>query len=159
MSIMAGGRMRPPTKASLSSSLMFVLMAIALNLWADSVPSLANIAKVEIYYYGWDVLTRSRISLDTIRKNPKIATVIHDKFEISEFVRWLRISDMSQQPDRLSGMSATEDPRLVIDFFDLKNRRVTYYASRFRFLSEDSRKSRPIDDTFRRRFTFAENGS
>lgn len=141
-------------KSFLSGSLIFVVIATAPSLQADSTPFFVNIARVQIYYYGWDVLTRSRISLDAVRQNPKITTIIQDKFEIVELVRWLRISNMNQHRDSSSGTLEAEDPRLVIDFFDSENKRITYYARRFRLLSEDAKNSRPIDDEFRRRFTF-----
>ena len=109
--------------------------------------------KAEIYYYGWDVFTRSMISLESVRNSPKIRISIIDPGEVLQFVKWLRLEEMLETQDK-PGLVQREDPRLVIDLFDSKNTQTTYYASWFNLLSQDSRKKRPIDETFRNKFFF-----
>ena len=111
--------------------------------------------RAEVYYYGWDVLTRSKLSLDMVRKTPQIKIIIYDSFEVSRFTSWLRLDDMKSRNEPPT-TDQSEDPRLVIDLFKADSRHVTYYASRFNLLSEDSRKRRPIDDTFRQKFIFGQ---
>lgn len=108
--------------------------------------------RAEIYYYGWDILTRSQLSLAMIRENPVIHISIRDRLEVDCFVQWLGL-------DQLEGQGSTapkdsEDPRLVIDLFRPDETRTTYFASRFNLVSEKSGKKRPIDESFRQKFTF-----
>lgn len=112
----------------------------------------SRFTQAEIYYYGWDVLTRSRLSLTMVRENPEIQISIRDRFEVDCFVNWLQLDKLKENPT--NAPTDAEDPRLVIDLFRSDNTRLTYYASRFNLASEDSRKKRPIDESFRNKFIF-----
>lgn len=105
--------------------------------------------RAEISYYGWDVLTRSRTSLNAVREASRIKIVIYDSPEIARFVKWLYLEDMKDASD-----VRPEDPRLVIDLFQSNNQRTTFYASRFNLISEDNKRKRSIDESFREKFRF-----
>jgi hypothetical protein len=130
---------------------------LLLLFWTDTSLCVAaelgrdTIVMVDIYYYGWDVMTRARLELDDVRKGNKIKTTIYSSDEIASFIDWLNLDDMKKV-----GNPRPEDPRLVIDFIDEEQNRYSYYASRFSLLNENSTIRRPIDDTFRKRFTFAD---
>jgi hypothetical protein len=142
-----------------NSSIKNILLFVS-SLWLACCPSARatndvadQYIRAEVYYYGWDVLTRSKLSLDMVRQSPQIKIIIYDSFEVSRFISWLRLDDMRGRNEP-STTDQSEDPRLVIDLFKADRQHVTYYASRFNLFSEDSRKRRPIDDAFRQKFLF-----
>lgn len=108
--------------------------------------------KADIYYYGWNVLTRGRLSLDEVRLNARSATRIFDDKETASLKRWL---DLGKMTAAAPGKEISGDPRLVIDFFEENGRRHTYYSDGRLLLSEDGAAWREIDAGFRRRFTFS----
>ena len=109
--------------------------------------------RAEIYYFSWESLTRSRLSLESIREFPHIKTVILDSYELRSFVRWLKLDEL-KNIGSAEKKYYEEDPRLVIDLFRPDGTRITYYASLANLLSEDSKKKRPINGIFRKRFSF-----
>ena len=113
---------------------------------ADSMP----FERARIYYYGWSVVTRSKLSLDDVRSRARIATLISDRNETTALWRWL----FPRNPSRLSGF-VSEDPRLVIDFEDASGKRTTYYSGGKFLVSESGLRIRAIDSKFRQRFTFS----
>jgi len=115
--------------------------------------SSSTYSRVEIFYYGWDILVRSKLSLDNVRDNAKIKIIISDSYEIENFIKWARLNELQEIIDSKNEIM-DDDPRLVIDMFDSENKRITYYASRFRILTEDSTKWRKIDDEFKKKFHF-----
>lgn len=132
----------------------YLFLVLAFPVWAEDKTSRdTKYVKAEIYYYGWDILTRNRLSLEFIRQYPKIKTSIIGPFETNSLVEWL-ISDGMSVASRDRGVTEPEDPRLVIDIYEVNGKRVTFYASRFNLFSEDSKKRRAIDDTFREKFRF-----
>ncbi len=108
--------------------------------------------RAEIYYYGWDVLTRYALSPEDVRKRHKIKIFIVDKDEVAKFVKWLRLDKM-QSISRPEG----EDARLVVDLFKTNGVRESYYASRFNLISEDSLRKRHIDEIFKNMFCIKQN--
>jgi hypothetical protein len=50
-----------------------------------------GIVKADIYFYGWGVLTRGKLSLDHVRRNPSIKTEIRDRWETKKLLRLLRL--------------------------------------------------------------------
>lgn len=103
--------------------------------------------RAEIYYYGWDLLTRYALSPEDVRMRHKIKIIIIEQDEVTKFIKWLRINELKSvsKPEK-------EDARLVIDLFKSNGVRETYYASRFSLLSEDSLRKRSIDDSFKDMF-------
>ena len=130
----------PPSSSSKSTNLL------AHN---DRQLSLERYSKVDVYYYGWDVETRSRLPINAVRSSSRIQLSILNSNEIARFADWLELGKMKQVADAGVG-----DPRLVIDFYDEEGGRTTYYASFFRLYSEDSQISRQIDHSFRDKFHF-----
>jgi hypothetical protein len=135
-----------------SARLLSCLLVVMLLCPSDGTSEVTTVpyTKAEIYYYGWDVLTRGRLSLDTVRTEFRTKTEIRDPAEVARLVRWLRLERMETSTDL-----QPEDPRLVIDLRAADGAVSTYYASVFNLLSEDSRKKRKIDQAFRNRFDFA----
>jgi hypothetical protein len=107
--------------------------------------------KAEIYYYGWDVMTRGRLSLDDVRRNPMIRTTISYSHEALTLARWLSLESMAQSEGK---EARSGDPRLVIDFWNQEGIRTTYYSDGALLISEDGTVWRKIDREFRQRFTF-----
>ena len=105
--------------------------------------------KAEIYYVSWDIDTRSKLTTKDVRKLYWIRISIREETEVNKFVNWLRLDEM-----KLAAVPEQEDARLAIDLFKADGKRVTYYASQFNLLSEDSRSKRGIDEEFRRKFRF-----
>ena len=138
----------------LALCLMILMFSVATTYADMAGPKMEQFTRIEIYYYGWDVLTRSRLSLDTIRRNSKIHITILDQYEMGQFAKWARFDEM-EDVDVPHGVVVGEDPRLVIDLYEHDGKRVTYYASKFNLLSEDSKKRRRIDERFRRKFSFS----
>ncbi|MDH4120530.1 MAG: hypothetical protein OEV94_02345 [Deltaproteobacteria bacterium] len=108
-----------------------------------------NIVKVEIYYYGWHVETRSALTPSMVRSIYWSKTVIRDESEVQRFVRWLRLGEMKKM-----GMKSDRDVRVVIDLFDKKGQRLTYCATIFEIFSEDGEWVKMVDDNFKSKFTF-----
>ena len=136
---------------------VYLFLALAFPVWAEDKTSRdTKYVKAEIYYYGWDILTRTKLSLEFIRQYPKIKTSIIDPFETNSLVEWLMLDRMSvASHDR--GVPEPEDPRLVIDIYEVNGKRATFFASRFNLFSEDSKKRRAIDDSFREKFRFRQD--
>jgi hypothetical protein len=107
--------------------------------------------KAEIYFYGWNILTRGKLALDDVRRNPRIKTNISDPYETIAFWRWLRTEKMSLTKGQAE---KNENPRLVIDFWDSQGNRTTYYSGGRHLLSEDGAQWRVVDAEFTRRFSF-----
>jgi hypothetical protein len=110
--------------------------------------------KAHIYYYGWDVMTRTRISLNDVRTSFKIEMIVLDSYEIERLITLLNLDDFIEVKN-IEMEKYSNDPRLVIDLYDSKGVRTTYYASRFKLLSEDSSLVHSIDGSFRSHFTFS----
>jgi hypothetical protein len=143
-------------KAVMGANHLRRLFVIALMLYGPS-NSFGNgpetpYAKAEIYYYGWDVLTRGRLSLEQVRTNPRIKTVILNRHEVTSFLRTLEIDKMTKSKD---GRAESGDPRLVVDFWDWQGARRTYYSDGALLYSEDGLQWRKIGRDFRQSFTFS----
>jgi hypothetical protein len=109
--------------------------------------------KAEISYYGWNVLTRSRLSLDDVRKHTSIKTTIYTPYEVTSFLTTLRLDKMTKSSD---GAIQQGDPRLVVDLWDLQGIRTTYYSDGRLLISEDGLQWRKVDEAFRQKFTFVQ---
>jgi hypothetical protein len=109
-------------------------------------------SRAELFYMGWEVETYTSQTPEDVRRHPITSVVIHDPAYASMLVDWLRLTSLSPNPDRRPNNH--EDARLVIDLYRQDGDRVTYYASRFNLLSEDSSVKRPIDAEFRKAFEF-----
>jgi len=111
----------------------------------------AQFAKAEVYYYGWNVTTRGRLSLDAVRARPRIKTEVYSPMEVREIVLFLQLDQMKSSS---AAARITGDPRLVLDFWDAEGRRTTYYSDGIRLIAEDGSRSRMVTAAFRQRFTF-----
>jgi len=107
-----------------------------------------NPAKAEIFYYGWNVLTRARLSLEDVRAHATIKTTIGDAAEAGNLAVWLNL------PALITAKPDARDPRLVIDFWSQAGKRSTYYSDGLWLCSEEGSACRAVDDRFRQRFTF-----
>ena len=106
--------------------------------------------KAEISYYGWNVLTRGRLSLDDVRQHTSIKTIIWNPHEVTSFLPTLQLDKMRKSSEGMTG-----DPRLVVDLWNLQGARTTYYSDGQLLISEDGHQWRTVDETFRLRFTFS----
>jgi hypothetical protein len=98
--------------------------------------------------YGWGVLTRNKLAVADVRRKARTITTIRDPHEARELVRWLAL-------DRLADGVTDGDPRLVIDIWRQDGSRETYCSNGVHLYSENGAK-RLVDESFLRRFTFAE---
>ena len=108
----------------------------------------------DLYYYGWDVTTRVKLSPDDVRRDPRIVITVLDPARAAALHSWLALPEMVPvKPDR------TGSARLVLDFTTGRGETITFYASRNELFSGDSSLVRAIDSEFRDRFRFGEEGS
>lgn len=103
-----------------------------------------------VYYMQWETETRSSLSPEALRQIAPVVVTIRDVRLVSEVRRWLDV--LALQP----GDFKFEDTRLVVDFLVGGQKRESYYASYFNLRSEDSKRGRAIDDTFRNHFRVLE---
>jgi hypothetical protein len=106
--------------------------------------------KAIVYYEGWDALTRVRLAPEDVRRSAPIIVTIRDSGRVTQLRRWLDVLALKARSPE------PEDARLVVDFFDGDRRVDSFYASYFTLLSEDSKRGRSIDETFRNHFRFLE---
>lgn len=126
--------------------LLFMLFCVANGAKAEENRN--EYVKAEIYYYQWDALTRAALTFDDLRERHHIKIVIVSKFQVVDFVKWLKLGDMSMT----SGEE--EDPRVLIDLYDSSGNKTTYYASRFNLNSADSKMKRKVEEDFFKKFYF-----
>ncbi len=137
-------------KKILLMCVMAIIFCISVNAHANE--DMFKPVKAEVFYYGWDVETRTRLSPDDVRNRYWTKINIVNEHEVEQFIKWLEL-------DKMTKISVhEEDTRLVIDLYDLNGKRVTYYASTFNLCSEDSVFKRRIDKEFKEKFTFQANG-
>jgi len=103
--------------------------------------------RAEIYYYDWDIETRSALSPEYVRERYRIKTIIAGSDELACFLMMLDLG-------KLKSVSKVykEDIRLVIDLIKKSGRRTSFFASRFNLMSEDFKAKLSIDESFRDRF-------
>lgn len=136
-----------------------ILLGVEMVVAADMVEKEEAVAhsheyvSATIYYFGWDVLTRTRLELEDVRRSPKIKIIVFDKYEIDRLIDFLGVEDLKkvQSPEKAK---YANDPRLVVDLYDSGGVSATYYASRTSLLTADSTFARDIDELFRHKFTF-----
>ena len=133
--------------------LLMILFAMPFSAVADSGSH--KYAKVEVYYYDWEIPVRSDLSIDDVRKNYFIKTIIQDEYTISQFVNTLRIDELSPVHSNFKNV----DVRLVIDLIKTDGSMETYIASRFYLYSSDLQREMKIDDEFRDRFRLNKKSS
>ncbi|HSV44079.1 MAG TPA: hypothetical protein VLJ10_05940, partial [Candidatus Bathyarchaeia archaeon] len=120
-------------------SIILVLCAAG-SLQAQDRP--AEFTKAKIYYLGWDLSTRARLSPEDARARAMVEIAVNDPYVVGNIVKFLDLPAMkkAEQPG---------DPRLVIDLYKADGSMTSYYASRFTLYTEDSSLSREIDQRFR----------
>ena len=117
-------------------------------------PADPAVVSADLYYYGWDVTTRVKLSPDDVRRDPRIVITVLDPARAAALHSWLALPEMVPvKPDR------TGSARLVLDFTTGRGETITFYASRNELFSGDSSLVRAIDSEFRDRFRFGEEGS
>jgi hypothetical protein len=107
-----------------------------------------NVDIINIYYFGWNTQTRSRLQAEDVRRYPIVEIVIK-RIGIGYFLDWWNSLELTE-----GEFSAMPDVRLVIDV-RLKNGRViTLIADRFRIYDIENQKAWKINDEFRNKFGF-----
>lgn len=128
-----------------------VCASIGLLVLSAGTPASGEIqdcSKLKVYYYGWDVMTRSRLSIDQVRNGAQTTIEINHREEIRGFLNWSGINALQRSSEPVTN----HDPRLVIDCYSPRGLRQTYFASRFRMFSLDGERSAELEDGFRRWF-------
>lgn len=108
--------------------------------------------RADTYYVNWGALTRGRLTPDRLRESPMIKMSILDPNETLAFTRWLRIDQMLTVRD---ASTRSGDPRLVIDLWDERGERTSYYSDGRFLVSSDLTSYRKVDRKFLERFTYA----
>jgi len=104
--------------------------------------------RATIYFVHWDMLTRSNLSVDDVRKVAWVVTQINNSEYASRFAKWLHLDKLKPIPPR----QLKTDKRLVIDLVRQGGTTETYFADKAAFFSNDGSRTRTINDEFRRRF-------
>jgi hypothetical protein len=136
----------------------FTALVTVFLLWTSNAPmiysnSMAaidydNVDIINIYYFGWNTQTRSRLQAEDVRRYPIVEIVIK-RIGIGYFLDWWNSLELTE-----GEFSAMPDVRLVIDV-RLKNGRViTLIADRFRIYDIENQKAWKINDEFRNKFGF-----
>jgi hypothetical protein len=136
----------------------FTALVTVFLLWTSNAPmiysnSMAaidydNVDIINIYYFGWNTQTRSRLQADDVRRYPIVEIVIK-RIGVGYFLDWWNSLELTE-----GEFAATPDVRLVIDV-RLKNGRViTLIADRFRIYDIENQKAWKINDEFRNKFGF-----
>lgn len=123
------------------------LIAVPASISAGDL-SMQRLATAEIYYFDWDVITRSRLSIDDVRRMYHAKIFIRGNHQVHRFIKKVGI-------DKLAPAAAPDhevDVRVVIDLAFESGEVRTLFADRFHLYSMDSRSSTPVDDRFRDAF-------
>lgn len=105
--------------------------------------------KAIIYYKGWYILYRSRVTAEDVRLGYWIKTEIVEKWEIDNFVKWLQLDKIN-----IVDTEKDHDVRLVIDFFDSNGVITSFYSNGFSLFSKDTKLKRSVGKTFKEKFHF-----
>jgi hypothetical protein len=103
--------------------------------------------RAEVYFIPWDVSTAYRLSPEHVRKQAEVFVRINGEVAVENFSKILPLEKLAASDVPVSG-----DARLVIDIYDRKGDRTSYYADQFRFMTLDGRKSIDLDENFKRIF-------
>jgi len=83
-------------------------------------------SSLKIYYIRWDVMTRTGLSPDHVRKNKHIYVELDDTFRINKI-----ISAIKEMPcSVMSGRNIRPDVRIVLDFYQNGELVNSYYGDR-----------------------------
>lgn len=96
---------------------------------------------IKIYFVHWDIITRVRLSPEDIRRMRKLYIEINDKTMISKTVDAIYHDKFHDRVNKLP-----EEARLVIDFIKKNGAIETVYANKSHVLTEDSSKSKDINN-------------
>ena len=133
--------------------LLMILFAMPFSATADSDSH--KYIRAEIYYVNWNIRTRIPLSIDSIRRNYDIKTIIQDQYEINKFVKSLPLDELSPVQIPVDHV----DARLVIDLIESDGSMETYVASYFTLYSSDLQRELEINEEFRARFRLNLTGS
>jgi hypothetical protein len=128
-------------------ALLAVLIAPIASLGAEEEDD-ARLVEATVYFYGWEMETRARLTLEQVRKSSRMTTTILDEGLATRFGELLRLREMVARTDEV----VNADPRLVIDMRRRDGKMETYFASWSHLFSADGRRLRKIDARFRARF-------
>ena len=127
-------------------ALMILLGAAVMPAAGDSV----EIESVRVYFVGWDLLARSRLSPQDVIRMKRVLIEISDAGLARNFVEWLRLEDLRARPN-----SEPADARLTIEISHADGSGKLYYSDKDALYSADSTRSRPVGEEFLARFDIA----
>lgn len=113
-----------------------------------SLPAIAQVQRVTIYFIPWEIMTRVALSPADVRRSPYIKTEILDADFANSFVQ-----SLDRQPLEDTPRTHVRDVRLVIDIKSKNGPMRTIVANRFDLLDEASGTTRKVDAKFRERFS------
>src|SRR5882672_6400869 len=103
--------------------------------------------RATIYYYGWDVFTRTAMTIADVRARYYTKIEIANADEAVSFASKLVARKMTA-----NAKPEFPDVRLVIDLYSADNKVTTYFATPFRLYTADGASSVEIDDAFKNKF-------
>lgn len=126
---------------------LFFCILVSVSQFGAAAQKGSEYSQVIIYYYDWDVRTRSALTIADVRSQYFLKTEISHLNYIHTFIETL---------PELNGVmpNSSSDVRLVIDLLMTDGRKLTYFASRFDLCLEGSAKCVAIDESFRSKFRF-----
>lgn len=113
-----------------------------------SLPAIAQVQRVTIYFIPWEIMTRVALSPADVRRSPYVKIAVLDTGFADSFVRSLDRLPLEDAPK-----TPVRDIRLVIDIESKSGPMRTVIANRFDLLDEASGSIRKVDAKFRERFS------
>jgi hypothetical protein len=111
-----------------------------------------NYVEAEIYYYGWDVRTRTRQSASDVRKKYRSKIVLRGSHEIEHLYKLLKSKKLEEQSTPIDYL----DIRLVIDLTRENQSCDTYIATAHYLYSTDGFPLLKLTDAIKGKFRLFE---
>ena len=99
--------------------------------------------QIRMYFVGWDILTRTKLSPDDVRRMRNVYIEVNDKGRISNIVN--KIFDVEFTTFKYN---EPEDARLVIELVKSDGKVEAFYANKTDLLTIDSKKYRTFGNHF-----------
>jgi hypothetical protein len=107
--------------------------------------------RIDIYFVGWDIMTRIPLTIEDVRRMKRIFISINDPSYVTNFISWLKIDTFKARKEEY-----VEDPRLVIDLITANGDRHVFYANKIHLFSLKSNKYREVNEEFLKKFELVE---
>jgi hypothetical protein len=114
---------------------------------ASTTDSKHDFQSVRIWFYGWNIFTRTPLTVDDVKNARRLYFEVREKDRIHQVLSWLDLDAMDCGSEKYFA-----DPRLVVELVGSDGEIVTYYADETQLLSSNALCHRKINARFRKRF-------